>query len=71
MEHDKAAHRAASERAKDAQGRSPLALARFLTSRGGDDACPDIVTYLETSPGERPDEVPGASSAVLWASRRA
>jgi len=45
----------ASERAKDAQGRTPLELARAATMRGDDGACPDIVVYLETPPGDRAD----------------
>jgi len=43
----------ASEAARDLQGKTPLELARFLTKRGGDGACPDVVAWLAKAPSDR------------------
>lgn len=50
-------HHNANERAKDAQGKTPIELARFMTKKGGDGAVPDIVAYLSTPPGDRDDDI--------------
>ena len=50
-------HRGASERARDAEGKTALDIARQATRRDEEGACPDIVAFLESAPGDRDDAV--------------